>query len=212
MRPPAAVIVVAGGRSSRFGSDKLAHRVDGRTLLERTVDAVRGCGPVVLVTGAEVPAEAGAALAAAVSESPRWGGPCAAIAAGVDAVAGLDALARDDAASTDILVLPADLADPVAALSALLAVDSGVLVDRTGHPQWLLARAPLEALRSRIAELRRERPGLDGLSASALLSVVEGRHPVDDSVCADIDTPGDLPRLEASSSAANAKESSHGTV
>ncbi len=34
-------IVLAGGRSARFGSDKLAFDVDGRTMLDRSIDAVR---------------------------------------------------------------------------------------------------------------------------------------------------------------------------
>ena len=202
MRAPRAVIVVAGGRSHRFGSDKLAHRIGGRTLLERTVGAARGAGTVVLVTAADPPPS----VAVAVSESPQWGGPCAAIAAGVDAVS---AVAPEGA---DVIILPADLADPVAAVAALLTVDSGVLVDGAGRPQWLLARAPLADLRARVAELRRERPVLDGLSAAALLSVVEGRHSVADGVCADIDMPSDLPNPSPSSADLRAKELAHGTV
>jgi molybdopterin-guanine dinucleotide biosynthesis protein A len=201
VRAPGAVIVVAGGRSRRFGSDKLGHRIGCRTLLERTVEAAGHAGPVVLVTAADPPPS----VVVAVSESPRWGGPCAAIAAGVDAVA---SLAPEDA---DVLILPADLADPVSAVAALLA-EGGVLVDGDGHPQWLLARAPLAGLRARIAELRRERPTLDGLSAAALLSVVESRHPVADDVCADIDVPSDLPQSSPSSADRRAKELAHGTV
>ena len=33
-------IVLAGGRSSRFGRDKLAESIDGRPLLDRAVEAV----------------------------------------------------------------------------------------------------------------------------------------------------------------------------
>ncbi|MGO4595619.1 DUF6457 domain-containing protein [Leifsonia sp. 2TAF2] len=187
----AAVIVVAGGRSSRFGSDKLSHRVGDATLLERTVDAAGAAGRVVLVTAAEVPA----GVAVAVSESPRWGGPCAAIAAGVDAVV-RDALVSDaavqDAPAGDVLILPADLADPHAATAALTAIEEGILTDADGHPQWLLARAPLAALERRAAELRQERGALDGLSARDLLAVVRGRHAVAGPVWTDIDTPDDL--------------------
>jgi molybdopterin-guanine dinucleotide biosynthesis protein A len=39
-RPVVSGLVLAGGRSSRFGSDKLNAAIDGRTLLERAVDAV----------------------------------------------------------------------------------------------------------------------------------------------------------------------------
>lgn len=49
-------IVLAGGRSSRFGSDKLAFEVDGRPMLDRAIDAVAGLASrvvVVLAPGAE---------------------------------------------------------------------------------------------------------------------------------------------------------------
>ena len=190
----AAVIVVAGGRSSRFGADKLQHRIGGRTLLERTVDAAGASAPVVVVGAADAPA----GVAVAVSEWPRWGGPCAALAAGVDAVAGVEG---------DVLIVSADLVDPDAALSALRALDAGVLVDDGGRPQWLLARAPLAALRERLATLRADRSTLVDASAAALVDVVTARHRVDARICADIDTPSDLPQT-----ADTAKELLHGTV
>ncbi|MGH1550278.1 NTP transferase domain-containing protein [Leifsonia poae] len=193
----AAVIVVAGGRSSRFGADKLQHRIGGRTLLERTVDAAGACAPVVLVGAVDAPP----GVAVGVSEWPRWGGPCAAIAAGVEAVPGIEG---------DALIVSADLADPVAALSALLALEAGVLT-AGGRPQWLLARAPLAALRARLDALRADRPTLAGASAAALVDVVEARHAVDPQVCADIDTPSDLPHA-LPFAADPTRELIHGTV
>ncbi|WP_285114986.1 NTP transferase domain-containing protein [Leifsonia sp. fls2-241-R2A-40a] len=194
----AAVIVVAGGRSTRFGADKLRHRIDGRTLLQRTVDAAAAVGDVVLVSAAD---EIPAGVSVAVSESPRWGGPCAAIAAGVDAAGVVDAAA-------DALILPADLADPWSTVAALTGIDQGVLTDADGHPQWLSARAPLAALTARVAELRRGRATLAGLSARDLLGGIRGRHRVSGFVCADIDTPDDLPAFPA----VPEKEPVHGTV
>lgn len=205
----AAVIVVAGGRSIRFGSDKLAHRIEGRTLLERAVDAAARLSDVVLVTAAAVPP----GVSIAVCESPRWGGPCAAIAAGLDAVDAVDARGAADAnaadadattaaadatttaaadAATDVLILPADLSHPDAAVAALAAMREGVLLDPDGTPQWLLARAPLGALRSRASELRARHGSLAGLPARELLAVVHGRQTVAGSVVADIDTIADL--------------------
>lgn len=49
-------IVLAGGRSARFGSDKLAFDVDGRAMLDRAIDAVAALAPrivVVLAPGVE---------------------------------------------------------------------------------------------------------------------------------------------------------------
>jgi len=191
-----AVIVVAGGRSTRFGSDKLRHVIDGRTLLERTVDAARGADVVVLVSASETPE----GVHIAVSENPRWGGPCAAVAAGVDALAASPA--------TDVLILAADLANPASAISALRSIDAGVLTDADGSPQWLLARSPRAVLERRIAELRTERGALDGLPASALLGVVDGRHRALADVHADIDSPADLPSADRTAS----EERTHGTV
>ncbi len=42
-------IVLAGGRSSRFGSDKLRAELDGRSLLQRAVDAIAGIVTDVVV-------------------------------------------------------------------------------------------------------------------------------------------------------------------
>jgi len=53
---PVAIVVVAAGASSRFGSDKLATSLGGRSVLERAVGAVRApfpAAPVVLVVRPE---------------------------------------------------------------------------------------------------------------------------------------------------------------
>ncbi|MDN4613266.1 NTP transferase domain-containing protein [Leifsonia sp. F6_8S_P_1B] len=229
-----AAIVLAGGRSSRFGSDKLEAVVDGRSLLTRAVEAAveAGCDPVVVVTAREVvagEASAGGASPFAseavddaeaagrvvtVSEWPRWGGPCAAVAAGVEAL-GTSTPSRDLAptgrvlpggplARDDVLILPADLADPAAAVAAL-AVSPGpcVLRDADGREQWLLARASVAALRARLDGLRAEATLAD-LPARALLGGLPVADPaLSPLITADIDRPADLDLL---------KELSHGTV
>jgi molybdopterin-guanine dinucleotide biosynthesis protein A len=45
-------IVLAGGRSSRFGRDKLAEPIDGRPLLQHAIAAVRALTDVIVVVGA----------------------------------------------------------------------------------------------------------------------------------------------------------------
>ncbi|MFP3466997.1 molybdenum cofactor guanylyltransferase [Leifsonia sp. SIMBA_070] len=202
MTRAAAIVVVAGGRSSRFGSDKLKHRVGERTLLERTLDAVRDLGQVVLVTAAEIVDDG----LVTVSEYPRWGGPCAAVVAGLDAVS----VSSPDA---PVLILPADLADPVAAVAALEGIDDGVLVDESGRTQWLLARAPLAVLRARSEELRSAPGGVDGLPVSALLGVISARHEAPGRASADIDTPADLATVFSPDPASLPEEELiHGTV
>jgi molybdopterin-guanine dinucleotide biosynthesis protein A len=192
-----AAIVVAGGRSRRFGSDKLRHRVDGVSLFERTLRAARVFSPVVVVTANDLTDEllaAGdgsatpvSAEVIAVSEYPRWGGPCAALAAGVDA------LGEDD---KDLIVLPADLADPDEAVATLLDLREGVLSDERGWPQWLVARTSLSLLRERLSGLRSRVGGLDNLPASAVMSVVATRAIVAEHTIRDIDTPADLDRSD----------------
>jgi molybdopterin-guanine dinucleotide biosynthesis protein A len=55
-RQRVTAIVLAGGRSTRFGEDKLKVEVDGRPLLHRAIDAVAGVADeVVVVVGADVP-------------------------------------------------------------------------------------------------------------------------------------------------------------
>jgi molybdenum cofactor guanylyltransferase len=47
-----AAVVLAGGRSRRFGRDKLQEVVDGQTLLERAIAAVRGVADEIIVVAA----------------------------------------------------------------------------------------------------------------------------------------------------------------
>jgi len=61
-------VILAGGRSSRFGRDKLAEPVEGRSLLEHAIDAVRPFATQILVVGA--PAEAGAGWSAWPGSDP----------------------------------------------------------------------------------------------------------------------------------------------
>jgi molybdenum cofactor guanylyltransferase len=75
-------IVLAGGQSSRFGADKLASIIDGRTLLERAVDAVGSVAGAILVAG---PVEPGADLRIAplvrfIRDAEPFAGPLAALA------------------------------------------------------------------------------------------------------------------------------------
>jgi molybdopterin-guanine dinucleotide biosynthesis protein A len=78
-------IVLAGGASSRFGSDKLAVRLDGRPLLQRAVDAVGDvCDEVVVVLGqAREPAIASPRPLRIVHDAEPFPGPRAGLLAGV---------------------------------------------------------------------------------------------------------------------------------
>lgn len=89
---PAAVsgIVLAGGRSARFGADKLGIPLDGRSILLRAVEAVGSvCDEVVVVAAPDGAARAAELLrdarpAARVIEDARpFDGPLAGVALGL---------------------------------------------------------------------------------------------------------------------------------
>lgn len=87
-----AAIVLAGGRSSRFGSDKLAARVGAGTLLDRAIEAVDDLAADIVVVAAPgaSPAVRSSRARIHVAHDPEaFGGPLVGLAAGLEAVAGL---------------------------------------------------------------------------------------------------------------------------
>ena len=107
--------VLAGGLSTRFGSDKALAEFDGQTLIARAVDALSGWCEHVVVVGRET------APAPTLPDWPRPGmGPLAGIAAALH-------LARDegyDAVLTcgvDSALLPEDLPELLGTAPAYLA-------------------------------------------------------------------------------------------
>ena len=83
--PPAAycAVILAGGTAARLdGADKASVEHDGRTLLEHALDAVIDAAEVVVV-GDPVPTTRPVTF---TRESPRYGGPVAALLTGRDAL------------------------------------------------------------------------------------------------------------------------------
>lgn len=76
---PIAAIVLCGGRSSRFGSDKTRAVLDGRPLLDHVLDALPDDWPIVAVG----PARTTSREVTWVREDPVFAGPLAALAAGM---------------------------------------------------------------------------------------------------------------------------------
>lgn len=175
--------VLAGGASRRMGRDKAFIELDGKTLLDRGIDALLagGAEPVVVV-GGDAPRIAEAGYHYVPDQHPGEG-PLGGI------ITALEALENDL-----VVVLACDLIDasPVA-VSSLIAVaaDADVVVPVVeGRAQWLHAiwrRAALEPLRRAFAAGERApRRALGGLRVVEIL---------DGSPCwyADADTPDDLP-------------------
>ena len=107
--------VLAGGKSSRFGTDKALAELGGRTLIARAVDALSGWCEHVVVVGRET------APAPTLPDWPRPGmGPLAGIAAALH-------LARDEdyesvlTCSVDSVGLPENLPDLLSPAPAYLA-------------------------------------------------------------------------------------------
>lgn len=88
--PPVTAVVLAGGRATRFGADKLAVEFDGRPLLQRAITAVaQVADEIVVVAGfgaPEPPLQAGVGVPIIVArDAIPDGGPLAGLAAGLAA-------------------------------------------------------------------------------------------------------------------------------
>lgn len=180
-----AAVVLAGGRSRRFGTDKLAAEVSGRPLLDSALTTALAAADAGVVVVGPVERELPPGIVV-TREEPAYAGPFAAVSAGLELV---------DA--DVVLVLAGDLLDPSAAAPALLAeldaaphADVAVVVDAEGRRQPLLSAFRVPALRGCVA-------GVDttGRAAGELLDgmhVLEVRDPA--AWSRDVDTPDDLPR------------------
>jgi molybdenum cofactor guanylyltransferase len=176
-----AVVVLAGGRSLRFGSDKISVLLD-EVLAGLPVDARVVCvGPTRATPGRPD--------VAWTREDPAGAGPLAAVGAAVATGAAVDA---------DVVVLTAgDMPRVGAAVPALVSalrtagpdVDAAVLVDLTGRKQALASAWRRDGL---LAALRRA-GSLDGTPLHRLLDgtvLVEVADAWD--AAHDVDTPDDL--------------------
>lgn len=179
-----AAIVLVGGRGSRLaGVRKPLLEVGGRTLLARTLAALGGYRPIVAV-GPTL--DTGAAVTW-VREDPPFGGPVAAIAAGMQVLS---------PSVGDVLVLAGDLVHPESVITRLESPAPGhdaVVLRADGHPQWLAGRYRSAALRSALQQLG---PAVAGASCRAALGGLAVYWvDDDDGISADIDTPADLERF-----------------
>ena len=192
-REHVAAVVLGGGRSTRFGSDKLAIDVGGAPLLLHAVDAARGVARQVVVVGRPaVPLPEGVVV---VADSQAHAGPYAAVLDGIDAL---------DLDIEVVLVLAGDLIDPGPILPALLAAlgaddphrppEAAVAVDDEGRRQPLLAAYRVEPLVAGMA-------GVDAYHRAAY-ALLDGLHVVEvpaadvpgaNEATRDVDTPADLP-------------------
>lgn len=177
-------IVLAGGRSRRFGSDKLAADLNGTTVLDRLLAGLPAFWPIVLVG----PCRTVCREVTWVRESPPGGGPLAGVAAGTALV------------TTDVTVVVAGDMPWAAPLLPLLAETLaqaapgiGAVVGRDGEGQAnpLLAAYRTAAVRAHVPTPAHDRP------AKLLLDIPHVELDVDPRAASDVDTPADLARMAA---------------
>lgn len=183
-------IIVAGGRASRLGGiDKTSLEFEGVPLIRRALEAVETAARTCVVGGDTLSLPA---RAERVRESPPWGGPAAAVAAGIAALR--------DSTSPFTAVTASDLPRVGEAMPALLAasdelpddIDGVLAVDGSGQRQPLLAVYRTAALRRAVAGV----PSPENLPVRRLLETLTLRElALPDEWCADIDTPEDAAGL-----------------
>lgn len=164
-----ALICVAAGRGERFGGDKLAVEIGGRTVLEMSVARLRAACPdadaVVVVPAERVEAwsrrlDAGGRSSVVVAGGPRRQDS---VRLGIEAVPDADVAVVHDGARP--LVHPEDVAAVLAALGeadgAVLCADMTDTVKRVNRSGAVLETVPRDTLRRaqtpqafRIAALR----------------------------------------------------------
>jgi molybdopterin-guanine dinucleotide biosynthesis protein A len=205
-RPTLDAVILAGGRAERLGgASKPDLVVGGRSLLETAIDAATsaGCARIIVVG----PPSLEAPGCIVVREDPPFGGPVAALAAGLAALA-TEAAVTDAAApaappepAPDVLVLACDMPAASVAVDRLLAgrragpsADGVCLVDASGREQWLAAIYSREGLARAFEALGHDAGGaaMRRLAASLDLTVL-----ADGGSTQDIDTWSDLERARS---------------
>lgn len=202
-------VVLAGGRSSRFGSDKLEAELEGASLLSRTVTAVESIADIVIVAGRGQAdgLQVGDAPATLVQDREPFGGPLLALA---------NVLERgipDPAQSLAIVVggdmprlVPAVLRAMLDRLVADLELDAVILQEpgaprRQVLPMALREHAALGAARAAMEAGDRSLNGfVERLRTLELPAAVWQAHDPAGDTLADVDTPADLDRLRSGAS------------
>lgn len=190
-----AGLVLAGGRSSRFGAEKAAARLGGRTLLGRALDRLaRDCSSLAVsaAPGSEAERMAVAAGAAVVHDTAGApSGPLAGVSAGLDWARslGMPLLA---VIPCDVPLLPADL---VERLRQALSAEDGGAVARTPDGLQSLCLVLRTELAGPLAErlARGEHPPVHDW-----LAEIHARETVfeDGAGFANVNTPGDLAAIK----------------
>jgi molybdenum cofactor guanylyltransferase len=188
--PRVSVVILAGGRSSRFGRDKLAEPIDGRPLLQRAIDAARPIATEIVVVAQPQSAPPVPDDVRVVHDPVAFEGPLAGARAGLDAVR-----------ESIVVLVAGDMPDLVPAvlgsMVGALADFDAVVLEHDGRPRPLPAairREPgLAAADRLLGEGERRLRALTEQLATRIIPEDDWRALDPDGVTLrDIDTPADL--------------------
>ncbi len=184
-------IILAGGRSSRFGRDKLAEPIDGRPLLDHAIDAVRSLASEIVVVVAPDGALALPDHVILVRDPIAFEGPLAGLLAGLRA-----------SNEPVVLVIGGDMPSVVGAVvdsmvEALVPSADAVVLEHDGRARplpMLLRRDPALAAATRIYATgeRRLRAITEHLATHVIPEPTWRLLDPDGLTLHDIDTPADL--------------------
>ncbi len=186
-------IVLAGGRSSRFGRDKLAEPIDGRPLLHHAIDAVRTVATDIVVVAAP---DADPALPEGVRlarDAVAFEGPLAGVATGL---AGLDP------AVDRVIVVAGDMPNLAPAVLKRLIATLGPSVDAATLeldnrfvplPMALRVAAAAQTAQRLLSDGERRLRALpEALGTRVIPEATWREDDPDRATLRDIDTPADL--------------------
>ena len=188
-----AALVLAGGRSSRFGRDKLAEPIGGRSMLDHVIDRVRAMATDIVVVGSRSIVLESASDVDVVLDDRPFEGPLAGLAVGLRAV---------DPGVERVLVVGGDMPTMVPAVLDRLVESlerraAAVLADDAGpRPLPITVRRSLAGpLADRLIESgeRRLRALLEGLDVEVIPPDTWRLDDPDGETLRDVDVPDDLP-------------------
>ena len=185
-------VVLAGGRSARFGRDKLAEPIDGRPLLDHAIECVRSLADEIVVVLAPSDARALPSGVRTVHDPVAFEGPLAGLGAGLEALRSPIALiVGGDMPSLRTSVLAALLASRRDGDSVIAALRDG---DRA-RPLPIAVRVPdVAAAVDRLLERGERRLGavLDELPTTVIEESVWRALDPAAATLRDVDIPADL--------------------
>lgn len=191
-RDETSAVVLAGGRSRRFGRDKLAEPLGDRTLLERAIDAVRPVAVEIVVVTAPDDGRLVHGDVIVIGDAAAFGGPLVGLAAGLGRVS-----------RPVVLVVGGDMPAMVPSLLQAMverladpAIEAVALEwDGRGRPLPIALRtAPAAAAAERLLASgeRRLRAILESLSTAIIDEPTWRALDPDGATLRDVDTPADL--------------------